>query len=168
MPLLNHRQLTCIALTALLTMPCSAQSPALAVLPGCYRLTLGPWSRESNLGPSSPTTVVRLDTVARRPGSRGDLVAERIEPTQFALPGDVRAQWKRPAYWRREAGDSVVIVMWSTGTESEAFLGHWRNGKLEGVVRRTSDAIIIDPVTRKIRWDAYPWARASAVSVSCS
>jgi hypothetical protein len=98
---------------------------------------------------------------------RGDLVADRIEPAQFALPGDVRAKWKRPAYWRREARDSVVIVMWSTATESEAFLGHWKNGKLEGVVRRTSDAIVIDPVTRKIRWDAYPWASASAVSVSC-
>jgi hypothetical protein len=166
----NHVQLKTVAAAVLLTAPCGAQSPdshSVRTLPGCYRLTLGSWSMDSKLGPSSPTTVVRLDTIPRQPGIHGDLVAERIEPAEFAPPGDVRAQWERPARWRREAGDSVVIIMWSTGTEAESFLGHWKRGKLEGVVRRTSDAIIIDPITRKIRWDAYPWASASGVSIPC-
>ena len=166
----NHWRLAAVATTALLAAPCAAQSPAghpLGPVAGCYRLTLGAWSKDSNLGPSSSTTVVRLDTVARRPGSPGDFVAERIEPATFALPGDVRAKWQRPALWRRETGDSVVIVMWSTGTEAEVFFGRWKSGKLDGVVRRTSDAIPVDPVTRKIQWDAWPWATASAVSVPC-
>ena len=167
---MNHWWLGTVATAALSAAACAAQSAKahqFGVVPGCYRLTLGAWSKGSNLGPSSSTTVVRLDTVARRPGGPGDLVAERVEPAEFALPGDVRAQWQRPARWRRETGDSVAIIMWSTGTEAEAFLGQWKSCKLSGVVRRTNDAIPVDPVTRMIQWDAWPWAFASGVSVPC-
>lgn len=134
---------------------------------GCYRLSLGSWSSQANIGPARSTTVIRLDTIALRPGVPGDLVARRVEPAEVVLPGDSRAQWQRPASWRREGKDSVVISLWSTGTESEVFMGHRSGATLQGVVRRISDAIPIDPETKKIRWDAWPFAAASAVPVPC-
>jgi hypothetical protein len=169
MRLFNHLLLGLVA-TAFLAVPSAAQlvrAHPLRNVAGCYRLTLGAWSKDSRLGPSSSTTVVRLDTLARRPGNSGDLVAQRVEPAEFAVPGHVRVQWQRPAYWRREKGDSVVIITWSTGTEAEAFYGQWKSSKLSGVVRRTSDAIPVDTVTRKVQWDVWPWASASGVPVPC-
>jgi hypothetical protein len=156
---------------ALLGRPGVAQLPAGAladvVQPGCYRLTLGPWSMAPRIGPDQPTAVVRLDTIARTPPVPGDLVAERIEPAEFAPPGDSRLRWRHPASWRRVGADSVVIVAWSTGTEAEVFYGRWARGSLKGVVRRTSDAIPVDPVTKQIQWNAWPWAAASAIKVAC-
>ena len=160
-----------ITLALLFGRVASAQQPTVkradVSIVGCYRISLGPWSLESHLGPAHPTTVVRLDTIPRRPGLPGELVAERVEPTEFALPGDFRAQWKRPAHWRRVGTDSVQIISWSTGTEGEAFYGHWDGATLQGVVRRTSDAVPIDPVTRQIQWNAWPYAAASAVPAPC-
>jgi len=141
------------------------QSDLLA--PGCYRLTLGSWSRASRLGPAEPTAVVRLDTIARKRGVPGDLVAERIDPAVFGPPGDLRLRWQQPARWRHFGADSVVIVTWSTGTEAEKFFGRRVGRSLKGVVRRTSDAIPVDPLTRKIQWNSWPWADAVAVPVSC-
>jgi hypothetical protein len=167
----THWRLASVAIATLLGRPSGAQSATVpqadVVVVGCYRLSLGPWSSASGLGPARPTTVFRLDTVPRRPGVPGDLVAERIEPAEFALPGDVRARFQQPARWRREGGDSVVIIPWLTGTEAEAFYGRWAGGSLHGVIRRTSDAIPVDPLTRRIQWDAWPWATASAVPVPC-
>lgn len=164
-------RLVSAAIVALFGRSSGAQSPGAAqsdvARPGCYRLTLGPWSTASRLGPATPTAVVRLDTVARRPGAPGDLVAERVEPAGFAPPGDWRLRWQQPAVWRRVGADSVVIIAWSTGTEAEAFYGRWAAGSLQGVMRRTSDAIPVDPKTKQIQWDAWPWARASAIRVPC-
>ena len=136
-------------------------------VPGCYHVTLGPWSIESRLGPDRPTSIIRLDTIPRKPGASGDLAAERIEPAVFAATGDPRLKWQRSAYWRREARDSVVIVAWSTGTEAEVFYGHWAGGSLSGVLRRTSDAIPVDPLTKEIQWNVWPWASAHLKRVSC-
>jgi hypothetical protein len=85
----------------------------------------------------------------------------------FARPGDVRLQWQRPAHWRRVSADSVVIVAWSTGTEAEVFYGRWASGSLRGVLRRTSDAIPVDPLTKRVLWDVWPWAKASLVPERC-
>ncbi len=159
------------AIAALLGRQINAQPPTVAphtVVPvGCYRLTLGPWSKESDLGPAQSTSVVRLDTIPSTRGVSGDLIAERIEPAQFAPPGDPRLRWQRRAHWRQEGADSVVIVTWSTGTEAEVFYGRWVGGLLRGVVRRTSDAIPVDPRTMKIQWDVWPWAQASAAMIRC-
>lgn len=137
------------------------------VIAGCYRLDVGPWSRESTLGPPAPTVIVRLDTLSRRPELPEYLAAERVEPAEFVPPGDVRAQWRRPAAWRIVGADSVEIIAWSTGTEAESFHGRRVGSVLRGVMRRTSDAIPVDPVTRRIVWEGWPWAVASAVPVRC-
>lgn len=134
---------------------------------GCYRLTLGPWSKASALGPARPTAVVRLDTLPRQPGQPDHLLAERVEPTEFVPPGDPREQWRRPARWRRVGADSVEIYMWSTTTENETFYGRRDGTALRGVVRRTNDQIPIDPVTREVQHDWWPWAAASVVPVPC-
>jgi hypothetical protein len=83
-----------IATTMIATLfggPSNAQSttgaPSAVVPVGCYRLTLGPWSKESNLGPAQSTTIVRLDTMIATPGEPGDRVADRVEPAQFAPAG---------------------------------------------------------------------------------
>lgn len=164
-------RLASAAIVALSGRFSGAQSPAAArsdvALPGCYRLTLGPWSNASGLGPAKPTAVVRLDTIAPSPGAPGWLVAERVEPAEFAPPGDWRLRWQHPARWRRVGADSVVIVAWSTGTEAEVFYGRWAAGSLQGVMRRTSDAIPVDPKSKRIQWDVWPWAPASAILVPC-
>jgi len=156
---------------ALLGRASGAQSPSAKpdapVLPGCYRLTLGPWSKPSRLGPAQPTAVIRLDTIERRPGISRDLVAERIEPVESAPTGDRRVRRQLPASWRRLGADSVVIVAWSTGYEAEVFYGRWLRGSLQGVLRRSSDAIPVDPATGQIQWNVLPWATASAVLVPC-
>ena len=139
-----------------------AQEPVV----GCYRFSLGPWSSEAKLGPARATTVVRLDTIAR-PGETGALTAERVEPDEVLFPSDSRVPRQQPARWWREGKDSIVISWWSTGTESEAFMGHRAGASLQGMVRRTSDFIPRDPVTNKIRWDAWPFATASAIPVPC-
>jgi hypothetical protein len=158
-------------IVALLARPSSARRPGTArsqqVVAGCYHVTLGPWSKKSRLGPDQPTAIIRLDTITRRPGAPGELAAERIEPAEFAPPGDPRLRWRRPASWHRVDGDSVVIVAWSTGTEAEVFYGRWTGGSLHGVVRRTSDAIPVDPLTGRIQWNVWPWATASLVGVPC-
>ena len=165
-------RLAAAAIAAFIGGPNSAKpqavAPSDAVVPGCYRLTLGPWSKASGLGPAQPTAVVRLDTIARNPAPPGDLVAERVEPAEFAPPGDWRLRWQHPALWRRIGVDSVMIVAWSTGTEAEIFFGRWLGGSLQGVLRRTSDAIPVDPQTRQIQWDVWPWAAASGMSVPCA
>jgi hypothetical protein len=160
-----------LAVGPLLAQSAGAQRPANAppeiVVPGCFQLTLGRWSRASRLGPQRPTTVVRLDTLARNPSAPGDLVAERIEPAELAPPGDRQSRLPRPARWRRVGADSVVIVAWSTGSEAEVFYGRLVGDSLHGVVRRTSDAVPVDPSTKQIQWDQWPWAAASGVPVKC-
>jgi hypothetical protein len=160
-----------VVIAALFARASGAQAPTVAVsngvIAGCYRFTLGPWSKASRLGPGQPTAVVRLDTIAPRRRIPGDLVAERIEPAEFAPPGDPRLRWQHPAVWRREGADSVEIVAWSTSTEAEVFYGRWAAGSLQGVVRRTSDAVPVDPKTKQIQWDVWPWAAASAVKIPC-
>jgi hypothetical protein len=167
----STRRLVSAVIVTLLARPSSAQRPPVAradkVAAGCYHLTLGPWSKKSRLGPDQPTAIIRLDTIKRTPGARSELAAERIEPAEVALPGDPRLQWQRPASWHRVGRDSVVIVAWSTGTEAEIFYGRWMGDSLHGVVRRTSDAIPVDPLTRRIQWDVWPWATASLVGVPC-
>ena len=126
----------------------------------CRMLSVFAWymveSQESR--PARATTVIRLDTVALPRGAPGDLSAVRIEPADVFDPSDARARRLGPARWRREGTDSVVIVSWSTNTEAEAFMGHRVGATLEGVVRRTNDAIPMDPETKTIRWDAWPFA----------
>lgn len=136
-------------------------------LVGCYRLTLGPWSQSSRLGPPSPTEIFRLDsTIAPRalPGWR---VAARLAPVDLLPPTDPRAQWLKPAMWRMIGSDSLEIITWSTGMEAESFHGHVARDELRGVLRRTSDAIPMDPKTGRIMWDAWPWAKATARRVAC-
>jgi hypothetical protein len=158
-------------IVTVLARPSSAQRSAVAradkAAAGCYHLTLGPWSKKSRLGPDQPTAIIRLDTIRRWPGNRRDLAAERIEPAEFAPPGDPRLQWRRPSSWHRVGADSVVIVAWSTATEAEVFYGRWTGGSLHGVVRRTSDGIPIDRLTKRIQWDVWPWATASLIRVPC-
>ena len=165
------RRRACGALILLCGRPADAQQPPAArrgdPIVGCYRLSLGPWSMQSTLGPARETTVIRLDTIARVPGAPGDLVAERVEPPEVLLPTDPRVRWQQPAQWRREGPDSIVITLWSTGTEAEVFMGHRVGATLQGVVRRGSDAIPIDPATKKIRRDALPYAVTSAMPTSC-
>ena len=50
---------------------------------------------------------------------------------------------------------------------AEAFYGRWVGGSLHGVLRRTSDAIPVDPLTKQILWDVWPWATASLARVQC-
>jgi hypothetical protein len=76
-------------------------------------------------------------------------------------------RWRRPARWHRVGADSVVIVAWSTGTEAEVFYGRGAGGSLHGVLRRTSDAIPVDPRTNGIQWDMWPWASASLIRIPC-
>lgn len=167
----SRRWLASAAFVALSGHFSGAQSPAAArsdvALRGCYRLTLGPWSNGSDLGTIKPTAVVRLDTIALRPGAPGDRVAERVELAEPAPPGDWRLRWRQPARWRRVDADSIVIVAWSTGTEAEVFYGRRVAGSLRGVLRRTTDAIPVDPRSRAIQWDVWPWAPASAILVPC-
>lgn len=158
------------AIAALLGRPTGAQLPSVTrsdFQPGCYRLTLGPWSKPPRFGPDQPTAVVRLDTIAPTRGLRGELLAERIEPAEFAPPGDWRLRWKHQAYWRRDRADSVTIVAWSIGTAAEVFYGIRAGNSLRGVVRMTTDVLHVDPVTKEIQWNAWPWAAASAIKVAC-
>ena len=158
------------AIAALLGRPTGAQLPSVTrsdFQPGCYRLTLGPWSKPPRFGPDQPTAVVRLDTIAPTRGLRGELLAERIEPAEFAPPGDWRLRWKHQAYWRRDRADSVTIVAWSIGTAAEVFYGIRAGNSLRGVVRMTTDVLHVDPVTQEIQWTAWPWAAASAIKVAC-
>lgn len=136
-------------------------------LAGCYRVSYGEWSMQENLGPALATNIIRLDTTARRPGLPGYMVAERIDPVEVLNTGDLRLKFQRPPLWLREGRDSVVIVLWSTGTESETFMGHRSGATLQGVIRRTSDAIPIDPATKKVVWNARPYASASATPMAC-
>ncbi len=136
-------------------------------LAGCYHLALGPWSQRSPLGPPSPTEIFRLDTTPINNGSPGARVAARVIPAVLLSPADPRARWLRPAWWRTIGADSIEIVTWSATTEAEVFYGHVAGDELRGVLRRTSDAIPMDPKTRRIQWDAWPWARATARRVAC-
>lgn len=145
----------------------SAARSDIQALAGCYRLTLGTWSIASRLGPPQPTAIVRLDTLPLSVGQANTFAAERLEPSAFVAPGDPRERWRRPASWRRVDADSLKIVAWSTGTEAEVFYGRRVGAELRGVLRRTSDAILMDPRTRRIQWDAWPWAYASGAPIPC-
>lgn len=136
-------------------------------LAGCYRLTLGPWSRITPLGPPSPTEIVRLDTTPAGNGIPGARAAGRVAPAELLPPTDPRARWLRAPWWRMIGADSLEITTWATATEAETFYGHVVGGELRGVLRRTSDAIPVDPKTHGILWDAWPWARATARRVAC-
>jgi hypothetical protein len=164
-------QLAAVVIGAVLGRPAAAQVSTVThsrvVQPGCYRLTLGPWSKAPRFGPDQPTAIVRLDTIVRNWRMPRDFAAERIEPAEFAPPGDSRLRWKHLASWQRVGADSVIIVAWSTGTEAEVFYGHRSGSSLKGVVRRTTDAIPVNPVTKQVQWNVWPWAAASAVKVRC-
>jgi hypothetical protein len=136
-------------------------------LAGCYRLTLGPWSKVTPLGPSSLTEIFRLDTTPVRSGIPGARSAARVAPAELMPPTDPRANWLQPPWWRMIGTDSLEIFTWSTGTESETFYGHVAGTELRGVLRNTSDAIPMDPKTRRIQWDVWPWARATARRLAC-
>jgi hypothetical protein len=73
----------------------------------------------------------------------------------------------QPPWWRTIGADSIEITTWSATMESEEFYGHVAGAELSGVLRRTSDAVPMDPKTRGILWDAWPWARAIARRVAC-
>lgn len=136
-------------------------------LAGCYRLTLGPWSQQSPLGPAAPTTLVRLDTLPRRPELPDQLAADRLAPVESLPPNESRARWRQLPGWRVVGADSVVIVAWSSRFEAEVFYGRRVGDTLRGVLRRTSDGVPVDPVTRQVLWNAWPWATASAERVRC-
>ena len=134
---------------------------------GCYRLTLGPWSKNTPLGPPTPTAIFRLDTTSARSGPPGARTAARVAPAELLAPTDPRARWLQPPWWRTVGEDSLDIVTWSTGTESEVFYGHLVGAEFRGVLRHTSDAIPVDPKTRAIQWDVWPWAPATARRIAC-
>jgi len=136
-------------------------------LVGCYRFTLGPWSQNTSLGPPSQTEVVRLDTAIATRAVPGSRVAARVAPVDILAPTDPRAKWLQPASWRVIGSDSLEISTWSTGTEGESFHGHVTGAELRGVMRRTSDAIPVDPKTHRVMWDVWPWATATARRVAC-
>jgi len=115
----------------------------------------------------SPTEIFRLDMTPINNGNPGARVAARVIPAVLLSPADPRARWLRPAWWRTIGADSIEIVTWSATTEAEVFYGHVAGDELRGVLRRTSDAIPMDPKTRRIQWDAWPWARATARRVAC-
>jgi len=91
----------------------------------------------------------------------------RLAPVEILAPDSHNAIWKRPAFWRIVRGDSVEIITWATATEAESFDGRFVGNKLRGVVRLTSDAIPMDPMTHRIDWNALPWARAKGERVRC-
>lgn len=136
-------------------------------LPGCYRLTLGPWSTRVRSGPSTGTEVFRLDTTSISNGIPGARAAARVAPAELVPPTDPRAKWLHAPWWRMMGADSLEITTWSTGTASETFYGHVAGAELRGVLRNMSDAIPIDPKTRRIQWDVWPWAPATARRVAC-
>jgi acetyl esterase/lipase len=136
-------------------------------LVGCYRLTLGPWSKITPLGPPSPTEIFRLDSTSVRNGVPNARSAARLVPADLLPPTDPRARWMQPPWWRTIGADSIEITTWSATMESEEFYGHVAGAELSGVLRRTSDAVPMDPKTRGILWDAWPWARAIARRVAC-
>jgi hypothetical protein len=136
-------------------------------LVGCYRLTLGPWSKVTPLGPPTPTEMFRLDMTSIGNGVPGARAAARLAPADLLPPTDVRARSLRPPYWRLIGSDSLVIVTWSTGMEAELFYGHTLGDELRGVLRLTSDAHPMDPKTGRIMWDAWPHATATARRVAC-
>jgi len=134
---------------------------------GCYRLVLGPWSEKSRLGPPTPTEVFRLDSSTVRNGIPGERAAARLSPADLLPPSDPRSRWLRPASWRVIGPDSLEVYTWSTGMEAEVFYGRAVGAELRGVLRRTSDAIPMNPQTGRIMWDAWPWAQATARRVTC-
>ena len=136
-------------------------------LVGCYRLTNGPWSKNSFSLPAYPPEIVRLDSTAARNARPGALAVARVTPTQLFSPVDPRSHWLQPSSWRLVGADSVEIVTWTTSTEGETFYGHVQGAALRGVLRHTSDAIPVDPKTGGVLWDEYPWAVASARPVTC-
>jgi acetyl esterase/lipase len=136
-------------------------------LPGCYRLSLGPWSSPSDLRPPAPTEVFRLDSTTVRSATPGARTAARLLPAELMPPTDPRTQWLQPASWRLVGSDSLEVVTWSTATEAETFYGHTAGTGLRGVLRRTTDLIPMNRQTRQIMWDVWPWAQASARRVSC-
>src|SRR5690348_1113456 len=77
-------------------------------LAGCYRLTLGPWSKVTPLGPSSLTEIFRLDTTSVANGIPSARAAARLAPTDSLSSGNVRGRRLRPPFWRRIGSDSVV------------------------------------------------------------
>jgi len=136
-------------------------------LVGCYRLTLGPWSERTSLGPPSQTQIIRLDSIMAPRAVPGARAAARVLPVDILPPTDPRAKWLQPTWWRLLGSDSLEVITWSTGTEGESFHGHVAGTELRGVVRRTSDAIPTDPKTGRIMWDVWPWAKATARRVAC-
>jgi hypothetical protein len=138
-------------------------------LAGCYRLTLGSWSMNSDLGPRSPTEIFRLDTTSVTREIPVARAAARVAPVDLPRPTDPRSKGLRQPSWRMIGADSLEITTWSTATQSEAFYGHVVGAELRGVLRNTNDVIPIDPKTRRIRWDGWPWpwARAVARRVAC-
>jgi hypothetical protein len=152
--------------------PEAAAAPDMTVvraLAGCYALEIGAWSRAPTAGPASATTLVRLDTLPDRAGEpRGVFTAARLAPAE-PEPAAGRAAAGRlfPAHWRLLPPDSVEMTPWGNGFEAEVFFGRVVGAELVGVVRRTSDALPVDPTTKRIVWDAYPTAPAKGRRVPC-
>jgi hypothetical protein len=145
----------------------SVHPRAMRAIAGCYHLTVGAWSKKSTLGPSTPTTLVKLDTLTRDPALFDQFVAVRLRPAELFVPHAPEALWQRPALWQLRGADSVEIVTWSTGTEAEVYYGRIVGARLRGVLRHTSDAIPGDAATGRILWDVWPWAPTSAERVPC-
>lgn len=175
-----HRYITVatvlIASATSLSRASSAQRPArshaleaarVRALAGCYRVTHGTYSTESHLGPATPTTLFRLDTLAPRHGLPENRVAERLAPAESLSTTDPRSHWRHAPSWRLVGADSVEVMMWGIGTEGEAFYGHAVGDTLPGVVRLTSDAVPVERGTHRVLWNTWPWARAVAVRVPC-
>jgi hypothetical protein len=134
---------------------------------GCYRLTNGPWSKNSLSRPAYPPEILRLDSTAARNDQPGWRAATRVAPAELLSTVDPRSHWLQPSSWRIVGADSVEIVTWTTATEGETFYGHVQGAALRGVLRHTSDAIPVDPKTGGVLWDEYPWAVATAQPVTC-
>ena len=133
-------------------------------LAGCYRLTVGPWSNpEANGGQMPMPTRLHLDTTQTvRPYPGFALVA--------TTPGfDVRRMSGSLPAWSPIGADSLQVLAWSTGTSSVTlFLRRRTAGMLQGTARYFTDAIALDPVTKRWLWEQYPTAPAQLESIPCA
>ena len=132
-------------------------------LVGCYRLTVGPWSNpEANGGEMPMPARIHLDTTrTTRPFPGFALVA--------TTPGfEVRRNSGATPAWSPIGADSLQVIAWSTGTSSVTlFLRRRTAGLLQGTARYFTDAIALDPVTRRWLWEQYPTALAQLESAPC-
>ena len=133
-------------------------------LAGCYRLSVGAWSNPAANGGNMPMpTRVHLDTTrTARPFPRFRLVA--------TTPGfEIQRKPSSTPAWSPIGADSLQVLAWSTGTSSVTlFLRRRAAGMLQGTARYFTDAIALDPVTKRWLWEQYPTAPARLESGPCS